>query len=252
MNNAMAGRIFVGTSGWNYKHWSKGVFYPRELKPPDWLAYYARSFDTVEINFTFYRLPDKSVFDSWRRETPEDFVFAVKASRFITHMKKLLDPGEHVPRLLENASGLAEKLGVILYQLPPRWRFNPERLRGLLEVMDRQAVVPGVRTALEVRDESWYNPACFAILEEHNAALVLADQPGFAVEGPLTADFAFLRRHGPGVIYGSDYPDESLRADAGRLRAWAAEGRDAYIYFNNDASGFAIRNARTLKAFLAS
>lgn len=248
----MPGKVYLGTSGWNYRHWSGGVFYPKGSKPSEWLSYYARSFDSVEINYTFYRLPEKNVFETWYEETPPDFTFTVKASRFITHLKKLLDPQEHVPRLLENASGLKDKLGVVLYQLPPYWGFDRERLEGLLQVIDRQEIVPGVRSALEVRDESWYNQVLFAILREHNVPLVLADQPGFAAEGPLTADFVFLRRHGPGERYASNYPDEMLKKDAWRIREWIAEGRDVYIYFNNDVHGYAVQNALTLKRFLTS
>ena len=161
------------------------------------------------------------------------------------------DAQEHVPRLLDMASGLKDKLGVVLFQLPPRWRFDRERLEGLLRVMERQEIVQGVRSALEVRDESWYNERLFETLREHNVSLVLADQPGFAAGGPLTADFVFLRRHGPGERYGSNYPDSLLETDAQHIRTWVSVGRDVYIYFNNDAHGYALRNALTLKRFLS-
>jgi uncharacterized protein YecE (DUF72 family) len=128
--------------------------------------------------------------------------------------------------------------------------FDRERLQGLLRVLDRQEIVPGVRAALEVRDESWYNEGLFEILRLQDVPLVLADQPGFAADGPLTADFVFLRRHGPGERYGSNYPDSLLKRDGQHIRDWIAEGRDVYIYFNNDAHGYAVKNALSLISFL--
>lgn len=243
----MAGRIWVGTSGWNYKHWANGVFYPANLKQSDWLAFYSRSFDTVEINNTFYHLPGKPVFEAWRRITPDNFLFAIKASRFYTHMKKLIEPGANISRLLENARGLQEKLGIILFQLPGRWGYNQERLKTLFAYMDQQNFIPGLRSALEVRDRSWYNPECFSILEQHHVSLVLADQPGFASEGPITSDFVYLRRHGPGGLAGANYSDESIQRDAQNIRTWTRQGLDVYIYFNNDPFGFAVKNALHLK-----
>jgi uncharacterized protein YecE (DUF72 family) len=243
-------KVWVGTSGWNYKHWSGGVFYPPGLKPVEWLRYYCRFFETVEINYSFYRLPEKTVFESWQKTAPRDFCFSVKASRFITHMKRLLDPRESLSRLLENASGLGEKCGPILFQLPPRFPFDRDRLAALLDLLEEQSVFPGVRIALEVRDPSWYNDACFELLHTHDAALVLADQPGFAAQGPLTAGFVFVRRHGPGGVFGASYPEDTLAWDADRIRGWQAEGREVFIYFNNDPGGNAVRNARRLKELL--
>jgi uncharacterized protein YecE (DUF72 family) len=246
----MPARAWIGTSGWNYKHWSGGLFYPPGLKPAEWLRYYSRFFDTVEINYSFYRLPEKSVFEGWRAHSPDDFCFAVKASRFLTHLKRLSDPQEPLTRLLEHASGLGPKCGPLLIQLPPRFSFNRERLAALLDLLDAQTVIPGIRAALEVRDRSWYTPACFDLLRAHNAALVLADQPGFAADGPLTADFVFIRRHGPGGVFGANYPEEALSQDAQHIHAWLAEERDVFIYFNNDPGGNAIRNALRLKELL--
>lgn len=247
----MAARAYVGTSGWNYKHWSDGVFYPPGLKQAEWLGFYCQHFDTVEINNTFYHLPARHVFEDWRAATPDEFAFAVKASRFITHMKKLAAPEEHVALFLENASGLGHKLSVVLFQLPPYWKFNKERLEALFKFLSEQTIVPNLRSALEVRHESWNSEECFRVLREYNVSLALADWPGFAADGPVTADFVFLRRHGPGDVYASNYPDEYLRRDADRIRAWLKEGKDVYIYFNNDAYGYAVKNALRLKEFLA-
>ena len=240
------GHAFIGTSGWNYRDWA-GAFYPQGLKPSQWLDYYAQRFNTVEINNTFYRLPEKRVFEAWRHETPEDFKFAVKASRFITHMKKLADSEEHVTLFLKNARGLGDKLAVLLFQLPPFLKFNRERLDGLCAFLRTQRIVRDVRAALEVRNATWLCEECFNALRRHNIALVLADWPELDVQEPLTADFVFVRRHGPGSLYASNYPEAMLRGKARRIRAWLAASRDVFVYFNNDARAYAIHNAQTLK-----
>jgi uncharacterized protein YecE (DUF72 family) len=245
-----AGRFFVGTSGWNYKHWADGVFYPPGLPQPAWLEFYARTFGSVEINNTFYHLPERHVFEDWHDRTPAGFTFAVKASRFITHMKKLAEAERHVALFLERAAAMREKLGVVLFQLPPFWRFNAARLEGLLGFLRRQSIVPGVRAALEVRHPSWQCAECFHILGRHQTALVFADWPGCRVEGPVTADFAFVRRHGPAGLYASGYSPAALRHDAGRIRDWLADGMDVFAYFNNDACGYAVRDAQRLRKYL--
>ncbi len=247
---AATARAWVGTSGWNYKHWSNGVFYPEGLKASGWLEFYARHFDTVEINNTFYNLARKSVFESWRDGSPPGFLFAVKVYRYITHRKKLLEIEETLPPFLENAAGLGDKLGPLLFQLPPRWHYNGERLKALLDYMDWQRLLPGARWALEVRDESWHNDELFGLLREHNVALALTDQPGFAALGPLTTDFVYVRRHGPKGMYTSNYSEDLLQEDAKKIREWTAGGREVFIYFNNDAQGFAIKNALRLKELL--
>jgi uncharacterized protein YecE (DUF72 family) len=147
----MSARVCIGTSGWHYRHWSDGVFYPAGMKPSAWLTYYGQHFDSVEINNTFYRLPDRRVFEHWHDTTPANFTFAVKASRFITHVKKLVHPEEYVARFLERASGLGEKLHVVLFQVPPSWAFNQSRLEGVCDFLSRQQIVSGLHAALEVR-----------------------------------------------------------------------------------------------------
>ncbi|HSF29308.1 MAG TPA: DUF72 domain-containing protein [Candidatus Tectomicrobia bacterium] len=241
---------FIGTSGWSYKHWCGGIFYPEGIKTIDWLHYYSRHFNSVEINNTFYRLPARGVFEKWHATTPANFTFAVKANRFITHVKRLADPEEHVARFLENARSLGEKLHVILFQLPPYWTFDPGRLEGLFNFLSRQQLVPGVRTAVEVRHASWYCDACLDLLRRHHASLVLADWPRCIVEGPDTADFVFVRRHGPASLYASSYSDSSLHREAQRVRTWVAEGKSVYMYFNNDANGYAVKNALRLREIL--
>jgi uncharacterized protein YecE (DUF72 family) len=246
----MAARCLVGTSGWNYKHWAGGVFYPAGMKPSNWLDHYGRCFDSVEINNSFYRLPEKRTFQKWYEIPPENFAFAVKASRFITHMKRLANPEDHLPPFLENASALKKKLGVILFQLPPYWKFNKDRLEKFFHFLSRQQILPGLRSALEVRHKSWICEACFDVLRKYDVSLALADWPGLSVEGPLTASFVFIRRHGPGSLYASNYSDAHLKRDAQKIRLWIFEGKDVYLYYNNDAYGYAVKNALTLKTFL--
>lgn len=243
-------KAWIGTSGWNYKHWAEGVFYPHGLKQGVWLRFFSQYFSSVEVNNTFYRLPEKRVFEAWRQNSPKNFIFSIKASRFFTHIKRLAQPEVSISKLFENAAGLGDKLGVVLFQLPPRWGFVPDRLAGMLDYLDQQTLLPGVRAALEIRDESWYTPACFKMLQAHNVALALADQPGFAADGPITANFVFVRRHGPGAMYASNYPEEFLQRDAASVRNWLSQERDVYLYFNNDLGGYAVRNALRLKEIL--
>lgn len=241
------GRAFIGTSGWNYRHWADGVFYPPSCKPAEWLEFYASVFEAVEINNTFYHLPPPHVFKDWHDRTPADFTFAVKASRFITHMKKLAEPELHVARFLSHAAELRGKLGVVLFQLPPFWKLNASRLEGLLDFMATQTIVPQPRVALEVRHPSWRCEECFEILRRHHAALAFSDWPGCSTEEPLTGGFGYLRRHGPAIPGSAAYPNAMLRHDAFRVRRWLAEGRDVHAYFNNDAGGHAVRDARRLR-----
>lgn len=243
------GRLFIGTSGWNYKHW-KGLFYPEDLPQNRWLGFYCRHFDTVEINFSFYRLPEKKTFEEWRRSTPDHFLFTAKVSRFFTHMKKLLLPEENLSRFLENATGLGEKLSAILFQLPPFWNVNVERLSQLAIYMRGQEIFPGVRCVLEVRNRTWLSEDVFGVLEDNNISLCLADWPKLRVDGPITADFVYVRRHGPSGLYSSCYTQKELKADAGMINKLLTSGKDLYIYFNNDSMAWATKNAVELKGIL--
>lgn len=233
----------VGTSGWVYPHW-RGNFYPAGLPECDWLAYYARHFSTVEINRSFYRLPSQENFAVWRDATPGEFVFAVKASRFITHMKKLKDPEETLPALLEAISGLGKKLGPVLFQLPPNWRVNPQRLRALL-----QRLPPGLKTAFELRDPSWHTQEVLSLLGEFNAAFCIYDLGGFESPRRVTADFIYLRLHGPGAPYSGRYGTRRL----GDWAAWLKHQhcQTAYVYFDNDEAAYAVRDALELRTMLS-
>lgn len=240
--------IHVGTSGWVYPHWVS-TFYPPDLPEPEWLAYYARRFATVEINRSFYRLPDRDQFAAWAAETTPrpGFVFAVKASRYITHLKKLRDVDEGVARLVAAAEGLGSRLGPFLYQLPPRWRANPSRLAAFEALLPRRYAV-----AFEFRDSSWFAPEVLRILEEAGYALVVA--VGGACPTPASAPapgpFGYFRFHNG--ARGIGLSDEELQRWAERIAWAAAGGRDIYAYFNNDAEGYAIRNALRLRELLAT
>ena len=243
----MAGRIFIGTSGWNYRHWANDVFYPSGLKQAEWFPYYCQTFDTVEINNTFYKLPSRDVFERWGEETPKGFSFAIKASRYITHVKKLKDPEASVVNFLENAKGLGEKLGVVLFQLPGGWKFNGERLEAFFRFVREQEIIPGLRAALEIRNPTWQCDECFDILRKYGVALVLADWSELQISGPLTGDFVFVRRHGPESRYASSYTEKQLKEEAERVKEWSRNGNDVFVYFNNDAEGDAVKNALRLK-----
>ncbi len=220
-----AGRLHVGTSGWVYADWV-GRFYDAGSPQRTWFGQYARRFDTVEVNGSFYRLPERSTFEAWREMAPKGFVYAVKFSRFGTHMKRLLDAPSTVSRFLDRAEGLGEKLGPVLVQLPPRFRANPERLDAFLSATSKAH-----RWAIEVRDPSWLCDEVYDVLHVHRAALVEHDLlPNHPRVRP--ASFSYYRFHG--VDYGGNYDKRVLSAWARRCSEEVAEGRDVYAYFNND------------------
>lgn len=238
-------RIHIGTSGWHYAHW-KGPFYPEGLADEDLLAWYAERFHTAEINNSFYRLPAAETFAAWRKAVPEDFIFAVKASRFITHMKKLKDPAEPLATFLGRASILGDKLGPILFQLPPRWKRNAGRLRSFLEKLPG-----GSRYAFEFRDPSWFDPEVYEALAESDAAFCIYELAGVLSPREVTADFVYIRLHGPGAAYQGEYGRKGLAPWAGAIGDWIRQGREVYCYFDNDQSGFAPRDARRLREMMA-
>ena len=239
----------IGCSGWNYDHWREGAFYPPRCPASRWLAFYAERFDTVELNATFYRLPRHSAAERWVRETPERFTFAVKVSRYVTHVKRLQDAGRHLDLLLERIDPLvrARKLGPLLWQLPPTFKRNDERLAAALGQLPRS-----FRHAIEFRHESWFAPDVMDLLRAHDAALVIADRPeihSFQTH-TLTSDFVYLRfHHGHGRR--GNYSRSELGAWASRVRGWAAD-RQVYAYFNNDWEAFAPDNAATLARLLGA
>jgi uncharacterized protein YecE (DUF72 family) len=237
--------IRIGTSGFHYKHW-KGPFYPTTLPVSKMLDYYVQHFDTVELNNSFYRLPEASAFECWREATPANFTFAVKASRFITHNKKLKDPEHALDNLLPRAAHLGPKLGPILFQLPPHWRVNPERLQNLLEILPRD-----LRYAFEFRELSWINDEVESILKKFNAAFCIYELAGYHSPLHITADYTYVRLHGPEAgKYQGSYSQKKLQAWARQIDAWSKELKAIYIYFDNDQAGYAAANALTLRSLL--
>jgi uncharacterized protein YecE (DUF72 family) len=245
----MGGRLFLGTSGYVYPHW-RGRFYPPGLPSREWLPFYAQRFATVELNNPFYRLPARAAFQAWRGAVDEDFVFAVKASRYLTHLKRLKSPRAPLDRLLRRVRGLGPALGPVLFQLPPQLHADLPRLSRFLGALGRQPHVPDLRAVLEVRHASWLVPETYDRLRKAGVALCLHDARPQPVLGPVTAGFVYLRRHGTSGRYRGSYTEAMLRADARRIRAWLGQGLDVYAYFNNDGGGAAIRNARRLGQLL--
>src|SRR5438445_9676038 len=222
--------VRVGCSGWQYRHW-RGDFYPADLPAHRWLDFYTSRFDTVEINNSFYRLPEAATFTAWRRRAPAHFVYAVKASRFLTHMKKLKDPAEPIERFFSRAKQLGSTFGPVLYQLPPRWPVNVERLRTFLEHVPKRR-----RQAIEFREPSWYSDEVFALLERHHVALCLHHMAGSASGRLRVGPFIYVRFHGASHHgrYGGRYNDDALESWAEWLAPHIRDGVAVYAYFNND------------------
>ena len=251
-------RLRIGCSGWNYKSWS-GLFYPPGLPASEWLGFYLAHFDTVETNATFYRLPRHETFASWQAQTPDGFVMAIKASRYLTHLKRLVDPEEPIARLFERARGLGPRLGPVLYQLPARLERDLPRLERFLGALPRTLDADGapdlpLQHTIEFRHPSWYEPETFALLAAHDVALCLHDMAGSAIDTPGVGPFTYVRFHGAaGKNFGS-YRDDVLAGWARRLADEWRAGRDVYAYFNNDPDAVSTHDARRLRdrAFAAA
>jgi uncharacterized protein YecE (DUF72 family) len=240
----MTRSIHIGTSGWHYKHW-KGNFYAPEIEPAGMLRAYVQRFDSVEINNSFYRLPTPEAVKAWLKQTPRDFVFSLKASRYITHNRKLKFPKETLAKFLTMVKGFGKKLGPILFQLPPGWKVNIERLEEFLETLP-----PSYRYAFEFRNDSWHTPAVGCLLTKFNASFCIFELNGFQSATKLTADFVYVRLHGPGKAYQGDYPKTSLKSWARNIDTWNKQNRDVYFYFDNDQAGYAAKNASTLQTLI--
>jgi uncharacterized protein YecE (DUF72 family) len=238
----------IGCSGWNYDSWRHGVFYPERCPARKWLEYYARHFDTVEVNATFYRLPTVKAVKGWVDQTPDDFVFAIKMSRYVTHVKRLRDLPPSMELFYSRIEPLVHspKLGPVLWQLPPTFHRDDARLAEAL------ARLPPGRHAFEFRHESWFVPEVMALLREHGVALVIGDRPEvhrFQTHD-LTADWTFVRFHAGTRGARGNYSESELREWAQRLRGWPLQS--AFVYFNNDWEGFAVRNGLRLRRLLAA
>jgi len=233
----------IGCSGWNYKHWRDGVFYPPRLAPRRWLEHYAQHFDTVEVNATFYRLPRASSVAKWIEQTPEDFVFTIKMSRYVTHVKRLRELPPSLELFYSTIAPLvgSPKFGPVLWQLPPTFKRDDARLGEAL------AQLPAGRHCFEFREASWFADEIYALLRAHGVALVIGDDPRRPFQThELTADWSFLRFHHGSRGRGGNYSERELDEWAERIARWRAT-HDVYAYFNNDWEGYAIRNARGLQ-----
>lgn len=211
------------------------------------LAHYFRHFDTVELNNSFYHLPKRPALESWRDTTPPGFCFAVKGSRFLTHMKKLKDPEQGLEKFLNAVEVLENKLGPILFQLPPNWELDWKRLRNFIQFLP-----PDHRYAFEFRNPTWNTPQTYELLARHYIAYCIFDLAGYQSPVEVTADLIYVRLHGPGGKYQGSYSDEALRQWADRIHHWQAEGKDSYVYFDNDEAGYAAENALTLKKMVSA
>ncbi len=244
----MSSNIHIGTSGFSYRHW-RDDFYPKGLPAKAWFAYYAGHFSCVEINASFYRLPNEETVARWSAEAPEGFLFCPKMSRYLSHMKKLRDPQEPLARFFNIFEALMGQMGPVLVQLPDRLKFYPEIAGPFYEALQQYKPCS---TVLEVRHESWLTPESLRMMEIYDIGLVINSS---GVHWPyselVTSADVYLRFHGPRELYASSYSDEELKDFAGKIHRWAVGGKKVWAFFNNDIHGFAPRDAARLKALLA-
>lgn len=241
------GAIYVGTSGWSYKHW-KDTFYPPKTKPSDYLSFYAKHFKVTEINSSFYRLPLATTLESWKAQVPEDFLFCPKMSRFLSHMKKLNDPEEPLERFFRLFEPMKEQMGPVLIQLPANAGFKAATVRRFYEIL--QQYYPEYNFALEVRHESWYSEESLDLMRQYNIAMVIAQSDRFIHRELITAKDIYFRFHGPAELYASSYSAETLKGYAAKFKNWAEDGHRVWVFFNNDVNVHAIHNAKELISLL--
>lgn len=246
----MTQQLLVGTSGWNYPDW-RGRFYPEKLEPRKFLSYYAAQFCTTEVNYSFYHLPRPETFLNWAGAVPDSFIFAVKAHRYITHVRRLSGVTDIWQTFLENASRLGDHLGPVLLQLPPSFKANHEVLEAFLQSSERLTRVWRRKLAFEFRHESWFDDRVLETLRAYETSLVIADSRRYPQAPRIaTGPFVYLRFHGPGELSASACALQDLEAWATQIRSWLAQHLTVYAYFNNDWHGYAVENARTLMALL--
>lgn len=233
-------KMYIGTSGWSYKHW-RGTFYPQEIKVKNHFPYYLQHFNTVEINNTFYRLPSEETFLNWKKVVPDDFTYVIKANRFITHIKKLHDPAESLYPFLDYVKLLGSKLGPVLFQLPPFMKANIPLLEAFLQKLPKK-----IRCVFEFRNTDWYKPEVYDLLKKYNCAFCIYELAGHISPIQITADFIYLRLHGPGNKYQGSYSDETLQSWADECLKWS-KTKDVFVYFDNDENGYAAFNALKLR-----
>ena len=256
-------KLYIGTSGWVYSHWEE-IFYPENLNSKDKLKYFSQHFKTAEINYSFYHLPKPTTYQNWYSQTPGGFLFTVKASRFITHIKRLKGVKQALDVFLGNALNLKEKLGPILFQFPPSFKATEENikrlkdfLKFLSDFMNPKATLNSgdrlfwesvlkLRYAFEFRDKSWCDKKIYNLLRKYKVAWVIADSPNYPRVDKVAADFVYVRMHGSKALFSSRYSHKELETLAKKIKKWQNQTRDVFVYFNNDAYGYAIDNARTL------
>lgn len=242
--------IYTGTSGYSYPHWLNGVFYPEEWPKNKLLEYYCRKFNSVELNVTFYRLPNQKAFKNWYLRTPKEFRFSVKGSRFITHIKRLKDISKSVDIFFENASCLKEKLACVLWQFPASFKYNLERLSEFISLLKKNKTAKGTRQALEFRDKSWFSGQVLSLLERNSITLCIADSQKWPSPEKAVSDFIYLRFHGGKELYSSNYSQPELKAQAKKIGPLLKDKKALFAFFNNDASGFAVKNALDFRRIL--
>ena len=242
---AMRGKAYIGTSGWNYKTWRNNFYGNRPQK--EWLRFCAEHFTSIEVNGTFYRLQEKSTYNKWREQTPRNFPFAIKGHRYVTHNKKLLDVEKSVIRCRESASPLGQRLAAVLWQLPAFLKKDEGRLEKFLKTLRRWS---GTRHAIEFRHKSWFDNEVAECLREHGVGVCMSDAPDWPMWEKITTDLVYVRLHGHTRKYASSYSKPALRKWATRIRRWLKESRAVHVYFDNDAEGAAPRNALTLLEML--
>ena len=234
--------IHLGTSGWYYQDWIE-LFYPNNLAKKDWLIYYATQFDTVEVNASFYRLPSENMINGWKKRTSHDFLFTFKGSQFITHKKKLHDIDDYLVKFFNRIKIIKEKIGVVLWQLPPQMKRNITQLEDFLNRID-----PDVRHCIEFRHKSWFEKDVYTILDKYNVAFCIISAPNLPFTIQITSDFAYFRMHGINDWYKHDYSRKELNTLATEIKR--LKEKDIFVYFNNDFQGFAPKNCRELKELL--
>lgn len=248
------GKLLIGTSGWVYSCWEE-IFYPKDLRSRDKLKYFSKHFKTTEINYSFYHLPRPETYQKWYQETPVGFIFAVKTSRFITHIKRLKNVEKPWKIFLENTLNLKEKLGPILFQFPPNFKAteeNSERMKRFFRSITKYKIQNTryhLRFAFEFRHESWCDKEIYNLFKKYNIAWVIADSPVYPKAEVIVTNFVYIRMHGSRVLFSSKYTKKELQELCQKIKKWLKNGLDVYCYFNNDAYGFAVQNARELSKF---
>ena len=242
-------RAWVGTSGWSYQNWA-GDFYPEDLPPRQYLQFYAKHFPAAEVNYSFYHLPRVTTYEHWRQQVPQHFIFALKCSRLITHTRRLDGVEDAWKQFLSNAQVLGPQLGPILFQFPSTFAMDCRRLSRFLSLV-RASANTSLRTAFEFRHASWFVDAVYNLLADHQAALCIADSPEYPRHDVITTDFIYYRFHGRTCMFASNYTPKELSLEATKMKEQLKEGADIYAFFNNDAEGHAVPNARRLMQLVA-